>query len=263
MLDGVVSWVFLLLQGITMTFLFTALHECVHLTAFRTRWINDLTAYVCGFLLLLPSRWFRLFHFDHHRFTQDLDKDPELSSAKPDSWPSYILHMSGVPYWWRMITGLAKISAGARSDRFITNLSRNEVRLEAIVLMSCYAFLFGISVYFESTVLWQIWVLPALLGQPFLRLYLLAEHGGCPLTADMFENSRTVLTNPVVRFFAWNMPYHAEHHALPSVPFHRLGEMHDLVKDHLAVVDHGYIDFHRKYQRVLTGGNPRPADGSS
>ena len=38
----------------------------------------------------------------------------------------------------------------------------------------------------------------------------------------MLENSRTTYTNALVRFLAWNMPFHAEHHAWPSIPFHAL-----------------------------------------
>ena len=95
------------------------------------------------------------------------------------------------------------------------------------------------------------WVLPALLGQPFLRLYLLAEHGRCPFVANMFENSRTIFTNRLVRFLAWNMPYHAEHHAYPAVPFHRLPELHALARPHLRVTEAGYAAFHRKYAADL------------
>ena len=77
------------------------------------------------------------------------------------------------------------------------------------------------------------WVMPMLLGQPFLRLYLLAEHGGCPKVRDMLANTRTTKTTALVRFLAWNMPYHTEHHVYPAVPFHRLPEAHDLLKDKL------------------------------
>jgi fatty acid desaturase len=61
---------------------------------------------------------------------------------------------------------------------------------------------------------------PLLVGQGFLRPYLLAEHTACAFTRDCLENTRTTLTLWLVRLFAWNMPYHAEHHAYPAVPFH-------------------------------------------
>ena len=38
----------------------------------------------------------------------------------------------------------------------------------------------------------------------------------------------------LVHFFAWNMPYHAEHHAYPAVPFHALPRLHGHVKTRLA-----------------------------
>jgi fatty acid desaturase len=45
----------------------------------------------------------------------------------------------------------------------------------------------------------------------------------------MLENTRTTFTNAFVRRFAWNMPYHAEHHAYPAVPFHALPRLHALL----------------------------------
>ena len=94
--------------------------------------------------------------------------------------------------------------------------------------------------------LW-LWLIPVLLGQPFLRLYLLAEHGDCPLVANMLENTRTTLTNAVVRFLTWNMPYHVEHHAYPAVPFHQLPALHREIRAHLYVTADGYARFTRAY----------------
>jgi fatty acid desaturase len=71
---------------------------------------------------------------------------------------------------------------------------------------------------------------PALLGrQPFLRFYGLAEHHGRVASPLIYENTRTMTgTNAVYRKLAWNMPYHAQHHAWPAVPFYKLPEVHRL-----------------------------------
>ena len=87
------------------------------------------------------------------------------------------------------------------------------------------------------------WIVPALLGQPFLRLFLLAEHTNCPHVENMFENTRTTFTTRLVRLVAWNMPFHAEHHALPTVPFHKLPELHEAVRAHLKTTADGYARF--------------------
>ena len=109
----------------------------------------------------------------------------------------------------------------------------------------------GLSVGFGSWAIGLYWLAPALLGQPALRLYLLAEHTGCPETPDMLRNSRTTRSNALVRWLAWNMPYHAEHHAFPGVPYHGLPALHARLKDHIAVQSPGYLAFHRAFLRTL------------
>lgn len=88
-------------------------------------------------------------------------------------------------------------------------------------------------------------------GQPFLRLYLLAAHGRCAFVANMFENTRSTYTNRIVRFLAWNMPYHVEHHTLPQVPFHKLPMLHTHMRDHLEITARGYGEFSADYASHL------------
>ncbi|MEX3008661.1 fatty acid desaturase family protein [Hoeflea sp. TYP-13] len=240
-------------QGILIIFLFTTLHETIHRTAFATPWINDAVARVCGFLILLPSEWFRFFHFAHHRHTQDPNRDPELASPKPETKTQYLLHVSGLPVWISHIRTLVNNALGHCRDDFVPPAARKRIALEARVMLSLYTLLVIASLAIGSALLLHVWILPVIFGQPFLRLYLLAEHGRCAFAANMFENSRTTFTNRVVRRLAWNMPYHAEHHAFPGVPFHKLPEFHTLTRPHLLETEKGYVRFHEKYARSLEG----------
>ena len=95
------------------------------------------------------------------------------------------------------------------------------------------------------------WIGPQLLGQPFLRLYLLTEHTGCAYEANGLANTRTTLTNGAMRLLMWNMSFHAEHHLYPSIPFHRLPAAHAAVRDRLGVVQHGYASWHAGFVRSL------------
>lgn len=244
-------WALLLPQGILVVFLFTLLHEAVHLTPFRTPWINEVVARACGFILCLPSDWFRYFHFAHHRYTQDPENDPELASPKPETVWQYVRHVSGLPVWWGAVKGLFVNALGRNDAAYIPPKGRAKVRLEAQVTVTLYLLLATASVYFRTPVLLWIWIVPALLGQPFLRLYLLAEHGRCPFVANMLENTRITRTTWLVRRLAWNMPYHAEHHSYPGVPFHRLPDFHAIVENHLKEVEDGYVRFNAKYIESL------------
>jgi len=51
------------------------------------------------------------------------------------------------------------------------------------------------------------------------------------------------------------MPYHAEHHSLPQVPFYQLPRLHRLMQQHLGITANGYIAFNRAYLARRTGAN--------
>ncbi|NBE08662.1 fatty acid desaturase [Paragemmobacter ruber] len=243
---GVLGWWLLLpVQGVLIVFLFTLEHEATHQTPFARIWLNEAAGHLCGFLLVLPFLWFRYFHLAHHRWTNIEGRDPELDGAKPETRAAWLWHVSGLPYWMsqaRLVIGLAlgRVRAPYLPEGALPRITR-----EARVLLAGYALVL-LSFFWTTLLLW-IWVIPALLGQPFLRLYLLAEHGDCPRVADMFLNTRTTFTNRIVRFVAWNMPYHVEHHVAPTVPFHHLPALHALMRDRLAVTAEGYRAFTRDY----------------
>jgi fatty acid desaturase len=157
----------------------------------------------------------------------------------------WVWHISGLPYWISGIRLILRLATGRETAPFIAQGARRAMQTEAQVLIGLYL-LAAATLYFSPLILW-LWLVPVLLGQPFLRLYLLAEHGDCPQVTNMFSNTRTTFTTALVRFLAWNMPYHTEHHVWPQVPFHRLPDLHRLMKSHLGVTADGYAAFTKSY----------------
>ena len=233
-------------HGIALIFLFTLEHEAIHATAFRTQWLNRAVAEVAGALVVVPPRWFRYFHFAHHRHTQDVALDPELATPKPSGWRSYLWHLSALPYWKAQISTIIGNALGRNVGSYVPGSAKGRIVAEARAYVAFYAGFAGLSLAAGWTWALELWLVPLLLGQPFLRAYLLAEHGACPLVADMLMNTRTTFTNRLVRFLAWNMPYHTAHHVLPVVPFHRLGSLTALLERRLATTAEGYVDAHRR-----------------
>jgi fatty acid desaturase len=246
---GALTPVFMLTQGVLIVFLFTLLHETVHRTPFRSRWLNDAAGRVCGLAVFMGPQWFRHFHLAHHRYTNEPGRDPELAGPRPITWWQYLRHLSGLPETLGRLRGLVRNATVRNEDDFVPEDRKRYIKREARVHLGIYAALLAISVVLGSTVLLLVWLIPMLVGGPFLRAYLLAEHAGCPDRFSMLENTRTTFTNPVVRFIAWNMPYHVEHHTYPAVPFYRLREFHQYTKDHIGVADNGYWRFNRNYVR--------------
>ena len=230
-------------QGILIIFLFTAMHECIHDTAFKSSFLNMVVSVLCGFVIIIPPTWFRYFHFAHHRHTHEPGLDPELQSPKPQNIFAYVKHVSGFPVWASNIRALVTNATGRNADAFVPPKGKASVAFEARVMVAVYTLIAVVSVLLGSSLLLWVWIVPALLGQPFLRLFLLAEHTACPHVENMFENTRTTFTTRLVRLIAWNMPFHAEHHALPTVPFHKLPMLHEAVRAHLKTTADGYARF--------------------
>ncbi len=242
----------LVVHGVVLSFLFCALHESIHRTAFASRWPNELVGWICGALLILPPEYFRFLHFAHHRFTQDPARDPELAQPSPSSALSYLWRVSGLPYWYDRLTATLRHALTGRVDEtFVPSGKAALIVREARILWGCYLCVIAASLYFRRADALIYWVLPAILGQPFLRLFLLSEHIGCALTDDMFANTRTTYTNAAVLLLTWRMPYHAEHHCFPSVPFHALAKLNVLVGKRTQVTAPGYFTLHRSLLRQL------------
>jgi len=243
----------MIIHGIVQVAFFAGLHECVHRTVFVDKRLNDWAAQFFGFMHFLPAGYFRHFHMAHHRYTQDPDRDPELARPKPTDVRSYLVYVAGVVYWRDRIRELFRHAFGRVSAPFVPKYRRPAIAREARWHLALYAVAAALVVAgFDQPL--RYWILPAILGQPFLRLYLLAEHTGCPASRNMLTNTRTTFTAGFVRFLMWSMPYHVEHHSYPSVPFYRLARLHDEIKQDLVVTARGYRRFHQSYWRALRGG---------
>ena len=248
--SGTVLWILrgtawaipaMLVHAYLVAFLFTIVHETAHQTAFRTRACNTGLGHVAGLAIVLPYAYYRVFHWDHHRYTQDPRRDPELARPLPTTRLDIAWLLTGIPGLYAR-TRLLVVHAvtGRARKRWIPVDQRPRIVREARAYLLVYAAVLVASVATGSFAALWLWVVPTIVGQLFLRPYLLAEHTGCAHNADMLANTRTTYTNRLVRFFAWNMPYHAEHHAYPAVPFHALPRLNALLARHIVHTERGY-----------------------
>ena len=253
--DSWLIWPAMFVHGVVLVHHFSLQHECVHYTVFRTRWLNDVVGQICGLIIILPHRFFRYEHCDHHTYTQLHGEDPELIPM-PRSLGEYLWYLSAVPYWRAKITELLRHAAGRLSDAergFIPREEHAAVRRDARWMLAAYGALFaGMAATGWWAPLWY-WLIPLMLGEPVMRFIRMTEHVGRPTVAQMHENTRTNLVSAPWRFLGWNMNYHAEHHYVASVPFHALPALHEKLKDHVHVEPGGYLGAHRDILRQLLG----------
>jgi fatty acid desaturase len=243
----------LVLYGMGLATMFAAMHECVHRTAFKTNTYNDGIGWLAGLLSFYNSTFYRHYHGWHHRFTQIPGKDPELEDPKPTSFLGYVIEISGITWWLGKIRGHLTIAAGRIANKpYVPENARAEVVRSVRIQLLVYALCIALSVALQSWWFVLGWVVPLMIGQPFLRIFVLSEHTGCARDGDRYGNTRTTYTIPLVRFLMWEMPFHAEHHRHPAAPFHALERLHVKMKPHLKeLADDGYVAVQRGIIRRL------------
>lgn len=238
----------LLAYGFSLATMFSSMHESAHRTAFRSPALNDLVAWWSGVLAFTNSTHYRFFHGWHHRYTQIPGKDPELDELKPSGWWTYFATVSALHWWYCKIRDLSLMALG-RMDRFpyIPAQAKGKVARSARLQILTYLVTGALATYLSAWSFVLLWIVPLLVGMPFLRSILLAGHYGCSLDGCSTSNTRTTLTVAPVRFLMWGLTYHAEHHHHPGIPFYALGKAHGVLADRMVHIERrGYLGVHRK-----------------
>ncbi|NET10804.1 MAG: fatty acid desaturase [Merismopedia sp. SIO2A8] len=243
----------LMVNGVGFALMFCAMHEGSHRTAFASVKANDAMAWVAGLLSFYNSTFYRRYHKWHHRYTQIPGKDPELDDPKPETVGQYLWQLSGIPWWWGKFKGHFKVALGnLEGCYFLPETSHQDVIRSTRIQLGVYGAIALITSLLAHP--WFIvlhWLIPLAVGQPLLRFILWAEHTGCSNDANPLTNTRTTLTLWPLRFLMWNMPYHAEHHLYPSIPFHALPAAHQVLKPYFERVESGYLHVNQSIIGVL------------
>jgi fatty acid desaturase len=222
--------------------LFAPAHETMHQTAFASRRANAVVGWLTSAPSLLNAQFYTAFHLAHHRHTQIPGLDPELFSPPPETFGGYVTRILGWPFWsLRLLVVFDSWRGDLSRYPYVTAAAAPAIirSVRAMSLMMVGGAI-GSALLFGWTTPFLFWIGPQLLGQPPLRAYLLAEHTGCTHDRDGLTNTRTTVTNGLVRLLMWNMPFHAEHHMYPSIPFHRLPDAHAAIRSRLGFVQPGY-----------------------
>jgi len=222
-------------QGILINCLYAGVHELSHNTVFKNRTLNVFFGRLFTFVLLMGRNQDKFEHFQHHRYTQDIERDAEIAGAKPFTLRSYLLYFFGVTYWLYRVREVVMLAAGMTAQwPHLSPAQFRVVHREARLMLAGYALIAILAIWFGSSAPLTLWLLPMLCMKWFQMLQNMVEHTGMPHVDDIVLNTRTVQANGLMRWLLWNMPYHTAHHSYPIVPFYRLPELHAEVVESLG-----------------------------
>jgi len=247
--------------GIMCCSTFACLHETAHGTAFKSRQWNRLAAFLSGIFHVYPSVAFKELHFTHHRYTHIPGKDPEISFGNHplpsviSTLPSYLGWLTGLPFLlfkiMMIINGVLGMIEPIR--KFIYPFVRPKVRFKLILESWVFIAVYGSIIYMALNIHVGFWALLVgqVVGHSLLASYLTAEHNGLPHEGHILEKTRSMKAPKLVKLLMWNMTYHAEHHAYPAVPFHRLPDLSATIDGELIHNDKTHPEFHTEVVRGL------------
>lgn len=237
-------------------------HELNHNNAFKTKWMNTAAAFFVS-TAFFEVAWNEKFnHKQHHIYTLDINRDPELTSfydrveleslkfkSVPVSRYSYFKAFLNVSsYFKNRVCRLIASSMGIMTDYTGTGYSMSspcrdeidqtvikEMQFWSALQLSVYIVLFstyGQSVEGLKNILFW-WIVPCIVGYAPINYFRNAEHANCDLVPNQLHNTRTVESNFIIRWLLWETNFHCEHHAFPAVPFYNLHKLHKLLGPHI------------------------------
>jgi fatty acid desaturase len=237
------------LHGIS---LFT--HEAVHGVLFRNRTLNHLFGALCAWPVLQNFAAYRVLHLRHHA-QLGVEGDPDhFENYTRRRWLVYAMHwgrlLLGYPAYLLAIPVLA-FRQGTTRDRFF--LSLETAAAAGLLTLACLTLPTAWIVY--------AWLIPMAFINTMVNIRGMSQHTLLAESADVVHGTRTILTNPVTRFFMCNENYHLEHHLYPGVPWYRLPALHTALRPQLDALDAPFIPsyaaFARDFVQATMGGNAR------
>ncbi len=215
--------------------MFPPFHEALHGTVFRSRRANNVFAAITGFFQVAGPTAYRAFHLQHHRASHSPD-DPEISPALAllTDWATNpvtgLTLFSGVPILFGKLialitTVLLPTSVLKGPSPYLVDAEVGRMRLEAVIVLSLHAL--------AAWALGWTWPLLFVIGHLGMGPFLACEHTGLPMAGSVVMRTRSMAAPALVRWFAWNMNLHAEHHGWPSVPWWQLPALSESLGDRL------------------------------
>jgi fatty acid desaturase len=248
-----VLWV---IQGFILSGFLGASHDCAHGTFLRHPGLNRLAGGFWAGTVLFNYSIYKYYHLEHHQYTS-VEGDTEPSGLFDSAW-DYFAAMPCQAFFiafWKMSYQAFR----GEFPHFIrTEKQRREVLEDNWIQLLWIGVAVTLTVFFPKEMALCYWG-PMIFYFPMVYLTSLPEHYGCAQNEHLAENTRSLKSNAVFRFYFWNGNYHAEHHAYPGVPSWNLPRLSQLIGHAFQNREPSYVAYHlRIIWELITNTAPRP-----
>ncbi len=209
---------------------YTVAHDAVHGSISGNhrslRWLNKAFGYLAAWILMIPLTAHRHEHMDHHRYTNDPEKDPDYPVAgMRNSLPG-------------AARAAARIVFGQFEHYFRYRWQRAPARqnvvlcVEVVAAMAPRIAVFASGYWLEGLLLFGLaWLIGVMV---LLYLFAYIVHRPHEQMGRYVDTSTIVRPGPLGTVLNWLwlfQNYHTIHHLFPRVPFYRYARLYEEIED--------------------------------
>jgi len=211
---GALSFVYAALLNVVAIYaMYTVMHDAAHRIAHRTKWLNNLLGRVCAFHEGITFPLFRLSHMQHHRYTNDPQRDPDYVIGRKPRWL--------FPIW--VIVRLLHDNTFMISQKLWRRRELIE-HLFTVALQVVTALLLA-SMLGWSTVI-GLWLIPLIVAGALVEMTVAWLVHFPHESTDELEHTR-LLKSRVLQVLMLNHNLHLVHHVWPGIPWYQYGNKLD------------------------------------
>ncbi|MBP5973796.1 fatty acid desaturase [Brasilonema sp. CT11] len=260
-------------QGFLFVCFFAAIHYCSHYSLYKSKNTNRFVGTFLSLVLLMNFSFHKYIHIGHHREAKIKGKIVGDTSAW-QTFPNINTYLFVLTYfyplaawknWWIVTKDLyldsfktpteeeSALPANFYLSYFKTPEQRQFVLQNNWLLLGWVVLMAGLTAIFPGILFFGYWIPLISFASPFGFIFSITDHYGCEsdLNHNLWNDTRTMISNPIIRFYYWNNNYHVEHHLYPSMPPCNYSKIHELIQHHLQHIEKSYLMFHLKIMRGL------------
>jgi beta-carotene hydroxylase len=213
-------WLGFLIATLNITLCYLPSHDAQHYIIGRKgsklEWLNELVGHIAIFPLTLPFRAARITHMDHHKYTNDPERDPDYTTRAPNALAAI---------WKTIYIRQPRVKGGfARYGQLLTE-SDNPIAKAALIDalgMKLVHFTtiaaFAWSGFAIEAVL--LWLVPKHLALTYIAFYLSWAPHHPAQENGRYRNTRAFKSR-LGNILSLGMQYHIVHHLYPTIPLYK------------------------------------------
>ncbi len=221
-------------------------HEGVHGVLLPQPWANRLLSMACALPVWQNFAAYRRLHLQHHAHLGQVGDPDHYRNYTQWSWLEFLMH------WGRLLIGypvyivMIPILGWQQGDR----ADRCGIAAEIGLLITTIIAIRQSSI--PPSYLIHGWLIPMLIVNTIVNIRGMSQHTLLEHESESIRGSRTLLCDPVTRFFMCNENYHLEHHLYPGVPWYNLPHLHRALQSSLRAQGATYLRSYGAFVREFT-----------